>query len=134
MSLFWWSWCRFYGFLRCWVDFRRFQYDWMSRSRDSGKGHGHFRQILIMFIFLHALFFTQLPIDMVKQLSVLIGLKTLLIIPAHRRSNWFGYGHLQGHRMCHFRLLSVLTSVDVMNIYSVGWIQSWGTVDQFILH
>jgi len=52
--------------------------------------------------------------------SFLIALKTVLIIPAHRRSISLRYGHMQGHRMCQFGIFSTLTSVHVMNIYSFG--------------
>jgi len=40
----------------CWIDFRSFHNDWMSRSHDSGEGHGHFLQTRTMFIILYAFF------------------------------------------------------------------------------
>ena len=66
--------------------------------------------------------------------SVLIALKTVCINPAHSSSISWGYGYLLGHRMCQFGVLSALISVHGMNIYSLGLIKSWATVDQFISH
>ena len=85
MSLFWCSWCRCYDFLTCWIDFGSFLNNWTSRSRDSSKGHGHFRQKRIIFIFLHVLLSIPLLIDMVKQAFLLLK-KTVFISPTHRRS------------------------------------------------
>jgi len=93
----------------------------MSRSRDTGDSHGHFRQKCIMFIFYMDYFVTQLYVIH----AFFIALTTVLIIPQdHLRPISKVYGHLQGHMMCHLGVLSALTPVHVMGIYSFAWIQS----------